>query len=115
MTTTCVSLIVFLLMILVKLHFFRMDVKLLTHCIPAKDLKVSFSASHDAVNESVLAENVTVYSSTESSSQASRKIFARDLTRYDWEQKYHTGNLVTSNSEYFAYALRGKIIDISCN
>ncbi|XP_075242831.1 enhancer of mRNA-decapping protein 4-like isoform X2 [Convolutriloba macropyga] len=84
-----------------------MDVKLLTHNLPLKELKVNFTSGNDATNEQVLAENVVIYSTTVPGSQASRKIFARDLTRYDWEQKYHNGNLVTSNSEFFAYALRG--------
>ena len=82
-----------------------MDVKLLTHNLPLKELKVNFTSGNDATNEQVLAENVVIYSTTVPGSQASRKIFARDLNRYNWEQKYHNGNLVTSNSEFFAYAL----------
>ena len=84
-----------------------MDKKLLTHNVPKTSAQICFTADNDALNCKIVAFNVVVNSKTESGSRASSKIFAKDLTRYDWEQKYHMGNLVTSNSEYFAYALKG--------
>ena len=85
----------------------NMEKKLLTHNVPKTSARVCFTADNDAVNCKILASDVVVNSKTDSGSRASSKIFAKDLTRYDWEQKYHMGNLVTSNAEYFAYALKG--------
>ncbi|KAM3869911.1 enhancer of mRNA-decapping protein 4 [Diretmus argenteus] len=62
-------------------------------CIPITSNNVDIVASRD--------------SSIDSKARGSNKVKIQPVAKYDWEHKYHYGNLIAVSNSFLAYAIRG--------